>query len=783
MGGAWYVGSAGRRGRWWGLIFLGVLAGLVGGAVLGALAGARRTASAYDRLLRASGAPHEVLFATGDVARIEAWLARNPLVDRYTPAAGMIGRRAPHQDWYSLDAPVDIRQFGRAVMERGRMPNPAAPDEVYITLRTAKNTGLDVGDEVAFRTYDASQTQALLTNPWTVPRGEVVKIHIVGVARDPSDAQLSQTIKLMFGTPAFASAHPDDTTFTLLAVWLKDGPRTEPNFERDLAQFSHALGDESIPFNVVGSRADAAAAHHAATAVVTGLVIFMLVAGLAGLVTLAQTVRRNLAQWDDENAVLTALGARRSERALAQVVSALPYLAIAPVVAVAVAYAASPLFPLGAVRALEPRPGWRADPVVLIAGAVAWLLVLTAMTAFLAWVGAARSARPARRRHSAAWGDVAAAPRALSAAIGARFGLRPGSGRRALRRTAFVGLIVAVAGVVASVVFVRSLDDFTHSPSRYGLAYDLTLEVPAERTEPVLAQLASDPDVAAVAQARVGDVDVEGRLTSAVGIAPVAGDISPTVHRGRLPANDREIAVGPKLLAELHKHPGDQLQLESRTGTRAMTIVGTTYSPESESSAFNGEVVLTPAAVDELTTNPTINALVRIRTGVDRDKVFADLDARYPYAVSDESLPHAPGPVRNLEQIARLPLALMVFFAFFGAAAVVQSMFLTARERRRDLAVLRGLGFRRRQVVVVLVGAACSVAAVALVVGVPLGILAGRVGWTAVARSLYVDPAVAIPVAALAAVALGLLAVSILAALPPASVVLRRTPGATLRAE
>src|SRR6185503_4900264 len=105
-----------------------------------------------------------------------------------------------------------------------------------------------------------------------------------------------------------------------------------------------------------------------------------------------------------------------------------------------------------------------------------------------------------------------------------------------------------------------------------------------------------------------------------------------------------------------------------------------------------------------------------------------------------------PGPVRNLEQIARLPLALALFFAVFGAAAVVQSLFLTARERRRDLAVLRGLGFRRRQVVMVLLGAAASVAAVALVLGVPIGVLAGRIGWNAVARSLYVNPAVVIPI-------------------------------------
>src|SRR5262249_21511844 len=349
---------------------------------------------------------------------------------------------------------------------------------------------------------DRSQTPELLTNPWTVPHGELVRIHVVGVARDPSDAQLSQTIKLMFGTPAFARAHRNKSTFTLLAVWLKGGPRVEPHFERDLAQFTRTLGAASVPFNVVGSRLDADAAHHSASAVVTGLVIFMIVAGLAGLVTLAQTVRRSFAQWDDESAVLTALGARRSERALLEVVGALPFLVIAPFVAVAVAYTASPLFPLGAVRALEPRPGLRADPVVLIVGAVGWLAVLAAMTLVVAWAGAARDQTRARRRGSAGEGPGARGTPRRSAASGggAWLGRQPGSARRALRRPAFAGLIVAIVGVVASVVFVRSLDSFTHSPSRYGLAYDLSLEVPVEKAPTVLAQLAGDHDLAAVAE-------------------------------------------------------------------------------------------------------------------------------------------------------------------------------------------------------------------------------------------------------------------------------------------
>jgi putative ABC transport system permease protein len=332
-------------------------------------------------------------------------------------------------------------------------------------------------------------------------------------------------------------------------------------------------------------------------------------------------------------------------------------------------------------------------------------------------------------------------------------------------------------------VFVRSLDSFTRTPARYGLGFDLSLELPATGFRPVLAQLADDRDLAAVARSTNDVVEIGGRSADAYAIDAVKGTISPTVRSGRLPANDNEVAIGPKLLADLGRHIGDELRVDSRSGDRAMTLVGTVFSPASESSEFNGEVVMTPDALASLSRFPSVGALVRVRDGVGVARVFDDLDARFPYAVSDESRVHAPGPVRNLQQISRLPLALVVFFAFFGVAAIAQSLFLTARERRRDLAVLRGLGFRRRQVVVVLLGAACSVAAVALVVGIPLGVLAGRIGWTAVARGLYVAPAVAIPVATLAGFGAAVVAASCLASLLPAALLLRRSPGSTLRSE
>jgi len=208
MAGAWYVGRASWRQRWRQLLFLVLIAGFVGGAVLGAAAGARRTSSAYDRLLRTSRSPHEVLFVTGGhVAEIERFLGTAPSVDYYARGIGMIGRQSPGQDWYSLDAPIDRALISSNKFERGRRPRLDRADEVIITLRTAQNTGLDIGDRVEFRAYDRSQAGEVIANPWTKPTGEKISVRVVGIARDPTDAQLSQTIKLLFGTPAFARQH------------------------------------------------------------------------------------------------------------------------------------------------------------------------------------------------------------------------------------------------------------------------------------------------------------------------------------------------------------------------------------------------------------------------------------------------------------------------------------------------------------------------------------------------------------------------------------------------
>jgi ABC-type antimicrobial peptide transport system permease subunit len=107
----------------------------------------------------------------------------------------------------------------------------------------------------------------------------------------------------------------------------------------------------------------------------------------------------------------------------------------------------------------------------------------------------------------------------------------------------------------------------------------------------------------------------------------------------------------------------------------------------------------------------------------------------------------------------------------------------TTRLRAGDFAVLRALGFTRRSTRAVLNVQATTVFLVGLLLGAPLGVAVGRVGWSLIARRvpLSVVPPLAL-VATLALVPAALLVAQALALLPGRRVARLRT-AEVLRAE
>ena len=67
------------------------------------------------------------------------------------------------------------------------------------------------------------------------------------------------------------------------------------------------------------------------------------------------------------------------------------------------------------------------------------------------------------------------------------------------------------------------------------------------------------------------------------------------------------------------------------------------------------------------------------------------------------------------------------------------------RRRRRDLAILKTIGFQRRQLTSTVAWQASTLSVVALLVGIPVGIAVGRWIWSAFSNQLGIIPSPALP--------------------------------------
>ena len=170
-------------------------------------------------------------------------------------------------------------------------------------------------------------------------------------------------------------------------------------------------------------------------------------------------------------------------------------------VAVGVAIAASPFMPIGPARFAEPSPGIEVNLAVLGTGfvviAVVPLLVLVpaALRAAARAQGAPGPAAPAASTRPSRLGSALGLAGSVPGSLGVRMAFEPGHGRTAVPvRSALIGTTVAVAAVVAAMVFGASFLRLTATPHRYGQnwAQELDLQVGTVRAAQgaqVLAQI------------------------------------------------------------------------------------------------------------------------------------------------------------------------------------------------------------------------------------------------------------------------------------------------------
>ena len=122
------------------------------------------------------------------------------------------------------------------------------------------------------------------------------------------------------------------------------------------------------------------------------------------------------------------------------------------------------------------------------------------------------------------------------------------------------------------------------------------------------------------------------------------------------------------------------------------------------------------------------------------DPVLADIEqaaqADGSFTVIRDEL--TPIRIRDLDRVRVVPTAMAAVLTLVAVAALGHLLLTSVRERRRDLALLRTLGFSHRQLRAAVGWQASLMAAAALAIGVPLGVVLGRAVWHAFASNLHV---------------------------------------------
>jgi hypothetical protein len=138
-----------------------------------------------------------------------------------------------------------------------------------------------------------------------------------------------------------------------------------------------------------------------------------------------------------------------------------------------------------------------------------------------------------------------------------------------------------------------------------------------------------------------------------------------------------------------------------------------------------------------------------------------------------------PAEIVNYHSMGATPLILGLGLTVGAVTALGLTLVASVRRRRRSMAMLRTLGFTGRQLRASVAWQSSVAVVIGLVVGVPLGIVAGRFVWDLFAANIYVVPSPTVPALAIVAIALGSLVLGNLVAAIPGGIA-ARTPAALL---
>jgi len=817
------------RARWRGWAALAVLIAIAGGAVLTAAAGAIRTDTAYPRLLTVSHAAGALVSpANSGATDYDVALGALPGVAADAPIVGInaaaIGAGGTLDNAVTVFAPLDGR-FGHTVeipkLLAGRLPAADAPGEVAIDQVAASQLHLHVGSVLPLLAFypDPSHHARKLAERVT---GVFVSTDSVVPVND-----LAAAARVFASAALYRELGPDYLAFDGAYLTLKPGEST-PALSAAATALAKAKRYQATGGQVfvADQSVQDATVERAIRPQAVALALFALALALTTLLIVGQVAVRLLIGAAGDNAALAALGMTRRQLLAAGLAEVAAAVTAGAVLAVGVAVAASPLTPIGPARLAEPDPGVSVNGLVLGAGFAAIVVLLLARVAVTAWrqasvraaIGSFGSVAPAAGRDSRPRlaEQLALAGASLTVVTGVRFALDPGRGRDSVPvRSALLGLAIAVAAVGAAVTFGANLLRLVDTPVLYGQTWDVAFDgqfgsITAQQFGQITGKV---PQITDVTFGQHGTVTIGGQgsaggqggaagqaaVIPAIGLARGTGPMmSPTVLDGRAPRTPGEIVLGTSVLRQFGLRVGQHVVVDTPSSDRrSMLITGSAVFPYFGQGSFTstdvGEGAETVASV--LAEQQTASnggqagfnfALISFAPGAAKQAGMATLQRRWAsFCASIQQstclvTSQRPNTVNNYAAIDGTPAVLAGVLAVLGLGVLAQFTVASARRRRRDYAILKVLGLRRSQLRAVALWQASAVTVAALVIGIPLGVAAGRWAWQAFAAQAGLSGGAVTPLpvlwlipAALAATALVALPAARRVAALPAMVTLR----------
>ncbi len=515
--------------------------------------------------------------------------------------------------------------------------------------------------------------------------------------------------------------------------------------------------------------------------------VLAVLGGLAALLLVGQALARQTALESSEHPLLRSLGMTRRQLFAFGVARVGPVALVAGALAAAVAVVLSPFAPIGAARTAEPDPGIHLDPLVIGAGSAATAALVLLAAVVPAWRAAHARVEPVPPRSSPVVEFLRRAGLPPSGAAGVRMALDRGRGRTAVPvGSTLVAVVVGVAAVAAALTITASADRLLGTPRLYGHNWDAVIGNGSEPrySERFVARLRADRSIAQLAGGTVREARLEGRPTGVLAISAIRGSLSPTVLEGRAPTASSEILLGAKTARLLGAEIGDEV--EGRIGDRASPfhVVGRGVLPEVAAAgvattALGQGVAMTFEGLRRLDPQAPRNIfLVGLAAGANRVTTLARLERDAAAAV-----PQRPAEVGNWGRVSGFPYLVAALVAAAAAAALAHALVTSVRRRRRDLAILKTLGFERHDVRAAVAWQATTIAAIGLLAGLPLGIGIGRFAWNLFAGELGVVPDAVAPLWPGLLIIPATLLLANLVALLPGRIAARTSAPLVLRAE